>query len=137
MAFKAHRQLLRTCGPPVDEAAVASAVAATTGYNETGGNSYTASVYLALAALLESEDDLTGRSPGLFSYGSGRVAEFLAGRVRPGYRRHLRADAHREAVSGRRAVDHGSPPDHPAHRRRHRVRPRTPEETSAPRSRAA
>ncbi|MFD5317651.1 hydroxymethylglutaryl-CoA synthase [Streptomyces sp. NPDC127098] len=108
MAFKAHRQLLETCGEAPDEAAVENAVAATTGYNETVGNSYTASVYLALTALLEGEDALTGESVGLFSYGSGRVAEFFAGHVRPGYREHLRRDAHRAAVDRRRPVDYAA-----------------------------
>ncbi|MFE3824538.1 hydroxymethylglutaryl-CoA synthase [Streptomyces sp. NPDC059092] len=108
MAFKAHRQLLETCGVPADEAAVERALAATTAYNETVGNSYTASLYLALAALLESEHDLTGQALGLFSYGSGSVAEFFAGRVRPGYQEHLRRDAHREAVDRRRAIDYGT-----------------------------
>ncbi|MER6092066.1 hydroxymethylglutaryl-CoA synthase [Streptomyces bluensis] len=108
MAFKAHRRLLEACGVQPDDAAVESAIAATTGYNETVGNSYTASMYLALAALLDSGSELTGQSLGLFSYGSGSVAEFLAGRLRPGYREHLRGDAHREAVSKRRAIDYGT-----------------------------
>lgn len=108
MAFKAHRHLLETCGVGLDDASVASAVAATTGYNETVGNSYTASMYLALASLLEGDTDLSGQALGLFSYGSGSVAEFFAGRVRPGYREHLRGAAHQEAVGSRRAIDYGT-----------------------------
>ncbi|MCX2926328.1 hydroxymethylglutaryl-CoA synthase [Streptomyces sp. NEAU-W12] len=104
LAFKAHRQLLETCGAQADEEALDHAVAATTGYNETVGNSYTASMYLALTALLDSPDDLTGRTLGLFSYGSGSVAEFFAGRVRAGYKAHLRGAAHQEAVGKRRAI---------------------------------
>jgi hydroxymethylglutaryl-CoA synthase len=106
LAFKAHRALLEACGAPADEEALHHAVAPTTGYNETVGNSYTASVYLALAAALENCPDLEGRTLGLFSYGSGSVAEFFAARVRPGYRSHLRPDEHREAVETRQVIDH-------------------------------
>ncbi|MFF7387475.1 hydroxymethylglutaryl-CoA synthase [Streptomyces scabiei] len=106
LAFKAHRALLETCGARTDEETLHAAVAPTTGYNETVGNSYTASVYLALTAALENCPDLEGRALGLFSYGSGSVAEFFAARVRPGYRSHLRADAHREAVGARQAIDY-------------------------------
>ncbi|MCC3653111.1 hydroxymethylglutaryl-CoA synthase [Streptomyces sp. S07_1.15] len=108
MAFKAHRQLLETCGAQADEETLDHALAATTGYNETVGNSYTASMYLALAALLDDADDLTEQTVGLFSYGSGSVAEFFAGRVRAGYKALLRGEAHREAIGSRRAVDYGT-----------------------------
>ncbi|NJQ01136.1 hydroxymethylglutaryl-CoA synthase [Streptomyces zingiberis] len=108
MAFKAHRQLLETAGAHLDEEALHRDVAPTTSYNETVGNSYTASVYLALTALLENRDDLDGRTVGLFSYGSGSVAEFLAARVRPGYRAHLRQEAHRRAVEDRQVIDYAT-----------------------------
>jgi hydroxymethylglutaryl-CoA synthase len=46
------------------------------------GNTYTASLYLCLAALLEREGvELAGRRLGLFSYGSGCCAEFFTGTV--------------------------------------------------------
>jgi hydroxymethylglutaryl-CoA synthase len=46
------------------------------------GNTYTASLYVCLAALLEAEArTLTGRRLGLFSYGSGSCAEFFTGFV--------------------------------------------------------
>lgn len=54
-------------------------------YNRRLGNSYTASLYSALASLIDHDDDLVGRRIGLFSYGSGCVSEFLTGVVRPGY----------------------------------------------------
>jgi hydroxymethylglutaryl-CoA synthase len=46
------------------------------------GNTYTASLYLCLAALLETER-LAGQRLGLFSYGSGCCAEFFTGTVPP------------------------------------------------------
>ncbi|WP_405791574.1 hydroxymethylglutaryl-CoA synthase [Streptomyces sp. NBC_01506] len=109
MAYKAHRHLLNYCGQATDEDAVERAVKHTTAYNSVIGNSYTASVYLALAALLDQAGDQTGgqdggldgRSVGFLSYGSGSVAEFFAGTVVPGYRRHLRTAAHRAAIDRR------------------------------------
>jgi hydroxymethylglutaryl-CoA synthase len=108
MARKAHRHLLNTCGYDTDEERITRAVGQTTAYNEVVGNSYTASVYLALAALLDQADDLGGRSVGFLSYGSGSVAEFFAGTVVPGYREHLRTGAHREVVDRRRPLDHAA-----------------------------
>ncbi|MES4888772.1 hydroxymethylglutaryl-CoA synthase [Streptomyces sp. NPDC096012] len=106
MAYKAHRHLLNTCGHDIDEDRVTRDLGLTTAYNNVIGNSYTASVYLALAALLDQADDLTGKPVGLLSYGSGSVAEFFAGTVVPGYRDHLRTEAHREAIDRRKPVDH-------------------------------
>ncbi|HEY0452152.1 hydroxymethylglutaryl-CoA synthase [Actinophytocola sp.] len=106
MATKAHRQLLRSSGHDSDDSRVLRDIGHTTDYNAAVGNSYTASMYLGLASLLESADDLTGQPIGLFSYGSGSVAEFFAGTVVPGYRAHLRAAAHQEAIARRRPVDY-------------------------------
>jgi hydroxymethylglutaryl-CoA synthase len=106
MAVKAHRHLLQYCGQDIDEADVIRAIGQTTAYNAVIGNSYTASMYLGLAALLDNADDLTGRAIGFLSYGSGSVAEFFAGTVVPGYRAHLRTDLHREAIDRRQDIDY-------------------------------
>nr|AGH68889.1 HMG-CoA synthase [Streptomyces sp. CNH189] len=104
MAYKAHRHLLNYCGYDPDKDAVERAIGRTTSYNTVIGNSYTASVYLGLASVLDQADDLTGRPVGFLSYGSGSVAEFFAGTVVPGYREHLRTAAHNEAVDRRRPL---------------------------------
>ncbi|MEU0009415.1 hydroxymethylglutaryl-CoA synthase [Streptomyces sp. NPDC006314] len=106
MAYKAHRQLLNYCGYDIDEDRVTRDLGLTTAYNSVIGNSYTASMYLGLAALLDQADDLTGQAIGFLSYGSGSVAEFFAGTVVPGYREHLRTEAHREAIDRRKPVDY-------------------------------
>ncbi|WP_331751359.1 hydroxymethylglutaryl-CoA synthase (plasmid) [Streptomyces globisporus] len=106
MAFKAHQALLEECGVHTNEETLHKAVGTTTVYNKVVGNSYTASLYLALAAALDNCHDLDGETLGLFSYGSGSVAEFIAARVRPGYRSHLRAGEHRESVNSRQTVDY-------------------------------
>jgi len=106
MAYKAHRHLLRSGGHDSDESRVVGDIGHTTAYNTAVGNSYTASMYLGLASLLENADDLTGQAIGMFSYGSGSVAEFFAGTVVPGYREHLRAAAHQAAIARRRPIDY-------------------------------
>ncbi|MFD3374476.1 MULTISPECIES: hydroxymethylglutaryl-CoA synthase [unclassified Streptomyces] len=106
MAYKAHRHLLNHAGHETDKADVERAIGQTVAYNTTIGNSYTASVYLALAALLDQADDLADRPVGFLSYGSGSVAEFFAGTVVPGYREHLRTEANLEAMARRKPVGH-------------------------------
>ncbi|HLY37839.1 MAG TPA: hydroxymethylglutaryl-CoA synthase family protein [Candidatus Binatia bacterium] len=95
MAMKAHRRLIETDwraagrwrdgDPSIEEAAAASYRAlAAPGLEAVRrvGNTYTASLYVCLAALLEAEGrGLAGRRLGLFSYGSGCCAEFFTGTV--------------------------------------------------------
>jgi len=98
MAAKAHRRLLETdwraararweaVEPRFEELAEASyreQVLPALGAVARIGNAYTASLYLALADLLEAEGRvLGGRRLGLFSYGSGCCAEFFTGVVPP------------------------------------------------------
>ncbi|MEV0031974.1 hydroxymethylglutaryl-CoA synthase [Nocardia sp. NPDC050793] len=106
MAFKAHRHLLESQGHTAEPAEIDAAIHNTTIYNRTVGNSYTASLYLGLASLLDHTDDLTGRALAFISYGSGSVAEFFSGTVQPGYREHLRTDANRDAIATRIALDY-------------------------------
>lgn len=106
MAYKAHRHLLNYCGYDTDQDVVTRALGHTTAYNTTIGNSYTASMYLGLAALLDQADDLSGRPLAFLSYGSGSVAEFFAGTVVPGYQDHLRTEANQEAISRRKEIDY-------------------------------
>jgi hydroxymethylglutaryl-CoA synthase len=101
MATKAHRKLAQHTGADLDEALLEP----TTRYNRRLGNSYTASLWAALAALLDDADDLTGRRVGLFSYGSGAVGELVTGVVQDGYRTHLRTEDNVRALDERKPVD--------------------------------
>ncbi|MCZ4066243.1 MULTISPECIES: hydroxymethylglutaryl-CoA synthase [Microbacterium] len=101
MAVKAHRALGQHVGVELDP----ELVTATTGYNRRIGNSYTASLYIALAALLDGENDLTGSRIGLFSYGSGSVSEFFTLVVQPGYREATRGAETEAILAARTAVD--------------------------------
>src|SRR5699024_7468594 len=58
-------------------------------YNRALGNTYTASLYFALTALLHNNHELAGKRLGFFSYGSGAVAEFFTGIVQENYRNHI------------------------------------------------
>ena len=80
-------------------------VEVSTRYNRRLGNSYTASLYLALAALLDSDEDLAGRRIGMFSYGSGSVSEFFTVVVSDGYRAHTRAAETERMLAARRPID--------------------------------
>lgn len=76
-------------------------------YNRQVGNSYTASMYLAILSTLENSDaDLTGSSFGLFSYGSGATGEFFDAKVVAGYRDHLFTARHRELIENRDPVSY-------------------------------
>lgn len=97
MAAKGQRALAEHVGAEIgDERHLAS-----TRYNRRIGNSYTASLFAGLAALLDGDDDLTGRRIGFYSYGSGSVGEFFTGRVVPGYRAATRGDAVLAALDAR------------------------------------
>lgn len=106
MAYKAHRHLLNYCGYDTEPEAIEDAIGQTTAYNTVIGNSYTASMYIGLASLLDQAEDLSGRPIGFLSYGSGSVAEFFAGTVVPGYRQHLRTAEHHEAIARRTPLDY-------------------------------
>lgn len=106
MAYKAHRHLLESQGRQPSTGDLDAALAATTHYNRMVGNSYTASLYLALASLLDHSDDLTDAPIALLSYGSGCVAEFFAATPVFGYRDHLRTTGNRDAINARKPIDY-------------------------------
>lgn len=87
MAKKAQQRLARHAGGEI----AADGLESGSVYNRRLGNTYAASLYSSLAALLDHEQDLAGERIGLFSYGSGSVSEFLTGVVAPGYADTARA----------------------------------------------
>lgn len=109
MAAKAHRRLLEVDGGEVTDEAYATSyrdlVAPGLAAVAQVGNTYTASLYLCLAAILEEEARaLTGRRIGLFSYGSGSCAEFFTGVV-PAGAAALGATGVRDSLAARTLVD--------------------------------
>lgn len=105
MAVKAHQRLRTHVGQALPKAEVTAELEPTFGYNRVVGNSYTASVFLALLSLLDGDQDLTGRRIGLFSYGSGAVSEFFSATVVPGYAEHLHRAEHAAQLEAREPVD--------------------------------
>ena len=103
MAVKAHRKLAATVAG-LDDAAADAQVDGTLEYNRRIGNSYTATIYLALAALLDGDEDLAGKRLGFLSYGSGAVSEFFTGIVQPGYRERSRAAENLALLDARTAI---------------------------------
>jgi hydroxymethylglutaryl-CoA synthase len=99
MARKAHRhsRMLDGLGEAEADATFAKEVASSLAFPAEVGNVYTGSLYLALASLLHHESTaLEGQRIGLFSYGSGCVAEYFASRVAAGagaFAAQLRLDA--------------------------------------------
>ena len=84
MARKAHRhaRLLDGLGEAAADASFAAEVGPSLAFPAEVGNIYAGSLYLALASLLHREARaLEGQRIGLFSYGSGCVAEQFAGCV--------------------------------------------------------
>jgi hydroxymethylglutaryl-CoA synthase len=87
MAKKAHRHRLAAEGieATAADATFAREVAPSLRLPSLVGNTYAASLYFALASLLDHERDaVEGHRVGFYSYGSGSAAEFFAGRVVPG-----------------------------------------------------
>jgi hydroxymethylglutaryl-CoA synthase len=110
MAAKAHRRLMELDrGGAVSDAEYDTSYRTVVAPGLAGvaqiGNTYTASLYLCLAAVLEDDGRaLAGRRLGLFSYGSGCCAEFFTGVVAPGAAAS-RSTGIRDALARRTLVD--------------------------------
>jgi hydroxymethylglutaryl-CoA synthase len=102
MAEKAHEKLAKVCGVALTDEYSAKLIGDSLAYNRITGNSYSASLYVGLCSLLDRcTEDLAGKRLGLFSYGSGCVAEFFSGVVQPGYRAHLQTARHEKMLAER------------------------------------
>ncbi len=103
MAAKAMQTLAKHTGADSVAEAVSS-LEETMILNRRLGNSYTASVYVGLLSLLENAELDAGERIGIFSYGSGAVAEFFAGTLVEGYREQLRPGALATQLDARREI---------------------------------
>lgn len=74
-------------------------------YSRKVGNLYTGSLYLGLISLLENTQALSaGSRIGLFSYGSGSVAEFFSGILVEGYQDFLEKEQHQYLLINRQKL---------------------------------
>jgi len=102
----AHRRLAKSEKIILDAAEIERQVGISLWYGREIGNSYTASLYVGIASLLENcVEDLSGKRIGLYSYGSGCTGEFFSGVVVPGYQKNLFAIEHQELLAKRTALD--------------------------------
>lgn len=102
MAEKAHERLAKDNGIELTDDLLDEQIGPSLVYNRITGNSYTASLYVGLASLLDNEPgDLSGRRIGLFSYGSGCVGEYFSGIVQPEYKERLFTESHRALLENR------------------------------------
>ncbi|WP_020682106.1 hydroxymethylglutaryl-CoA synthase [Marinobacterium rhizophilum] len=107
MAQKAHQYLAKLNKSALSPEQQEYQIEDTLLYNRAIGNSYTASMYIGLASLLENgKRSLAGERIGFFSYGSGCVAEFFSGKVVEGYERWLHRDRHRQLLDARQALSY-------------------------------
>ena len=78
---------------------------ASTRYCRRIGNIYTGSLYLGLLSLLDHDTTLqAGDRIGLFSYGSGAVAEFFSGILQPQFKEQLHAAEHAQQLTKRKEL---------------------------------
>ena len=100
---KAHQHLLKINGlSHFTSAQTDNEIQAALTYGRKLGNSYTASLYIALASLLDhATEDLSEKRIGFYSYGSGCVAEYFSGVVQPGYQTTLHTIYHQQLLSRR------------------------------------
>lgn len=107
MGDKAHQFLMRQVGAGLAEEEWKKQIDDAAIYQRVIGNTYAGSVFVALASLLDnSQDDLTDKRIGLFSYGSGSVGEFFTGIVQNDYRANLKTDLHKSIINDRQELDY-------------------------------
>lgn len=74
-------------------------------FNKRVGNIYTGSLYLSLLSLLSNTETLKdGDNIGMYSYGSGAVAEFYSLKLVKGYKEYLNIDLFKEKLDLRKKV---------------------------------
>lgn len=99
----AHQYLAKVTGQPkLSEETIQQHLGNSLEYGRNIGNSYSASLYVCLASLLDlTTEDMTNQRIGFYSYGSGCVAEYFSGVVQSGYNAVLNAQCHKAMLANR------------------------------------
>lgn len=102
----AHRRLVKINGRKrLSTEEFEEQVGASLIYGREIGNIYTGSLYLSIVSLLENvTSDLAGQRIGLYSYGSGSMAEYFSAVVVDGYRSWLTPKLHQTLLAERQAL---------------------------------
>jgi hydroxymethylglutaryl-CoA synthase len=105
---KAHQHLAKfNHSHALPEQHISQQISFSLEYARIIGNSYTASMYIGLASLLDlAPEDLAGERIAFYSYGSGCMAEFFSGQVQAGYREVLATLQHQAMLSQRVALSY-------------------------------
>jgi len=105
---KAHQHLAKLNGQlKLSDEQLLAQIGSSLEYGRKIGNSYTASLYVGLTALLDlTQEDLTNKRIGFYSYGSGCVAEYFSGVVQPGYRDVLDTLHHQKILNERTTLNY-------------------------------
>lgn len=99
---KAHQYLIKINQIELTAETQTKQIHAALEYGRQIGNSYTASLYIGLAALFDlATEDLSHKRIGFYSYGSGCVAEYFSGVVQTGYQQFLNTTYHQELLKNR------------------------------------
>jgi len=105
LAEKAHKLLCKLNNQLINDEEAEKQLASSLQYSRIIGNTYTGSLYVALSSLFDTtKQDLTGQRVGLFSYGSGCVAEYFSGVVAKNYQDHLLTKKHQAMLADRVAL---------------------------------
>lgn len=105
---KAHQHLAKLSGQErLSEEKIRDYVGNALIYSRRMGNSYTASLYISFASVLDhAEQDLSGKRIGFYSYGSGCVAEYFSGVIQPGYQKVLDTAHHHAMLNDRVSLEY-------------------------------
>lgn len=100
---KAHQHLAKVSGnSQISSEDLYQHIESSLEYGRKTGNSYTASLYVGLTALLDlNKTDLAGERLGFYSYGSGCVAEYFSGVIQERYREPLDTAQHTKMLAER------------------------------------
>lgn len=104
---KAHKSLLKWNEQRIAEDVWMRDIDYSLDYSRKIGNSYSASLFIGLASLLDNApDDLAHKRVGFYSYGSGCVAEYFSGVVQEGYQNVLKTKYHEKMLKTRKEVEY-------------------------------
>ncbi|KUJ71858.1 hydroxymethylglutaryl-CoA synthase [Thiomicrospira sp. WB1] len=107
MSEKAHKALTKVAGMTLDKERFFAQIQPGQRYNRVLGNSYSASLFIGFCSFLDNAPgDLTEKRFGLFSYGSGCVAEFLTGVIQHGYQDVLMRQSHQAQIDARTPLNY-------------------------------
>lgn len=104
---KAHQYLAKINSTTLTDEITEEQIGFSLKYGKLIGNSYSASLYVGLTALLDSiKEDLAGKRIGFYSYGSGCVAEYFSGIIQPNYKKVLDTAHHKNMLDERTELTH-------------------------------